>query len=87
MIILNKNGTSFDTYMNHAKKHNWWKPDTQGKSNEQILKELQSRPVCPQCENIAMRHLDRTRAKCPNCGWQGKTITLDEIITEQLYRR
>lgn len=86
MMILKKNGTSVDTYMNHAKQHNWWNQNTKGKTNKQIMWELQNKPVCPKCETLAMRHGSKDTAKCPKCGWFGKVVTLDEIITHQLYK-
>lgn len=86
MIILNRDGTSFDTYMNHAKQHDWWKGDTNGKSNDQIFAELRNRRVCQKCEAMAPRHGAKDRVKCPRCGYEGYAPTLDEVITNQLYR-
>jgi len=87
MIILKSNGTNKDTYINHAKQHKWWQPDVSGKTNTEVLKELQNRPICPQCETLAMRHRDRNNMKCPKCGYEGRiTCTLDEMMTKELYK-
>lgn len=86
MIILNRNGTTQNTYLKHATQHDWWKPETNGKSNTQIMRELGNRPVCPRCETLAMRHTAKDWAKCPKCGWEGRTISLDEMLTNQMYK-
>lgn len=79
--------TDFSKYMRHATRSEWWRPDVKGRSNEQVFKELKSRLVCPKCEGIAMTHGERGRAKCPSCHWEGRSVTLDEYIAEQSYRR
>lgn len=87
MIILNKNGTSQERYMNHAVNRPFWGQETKGKTNTQILKELGSRPICPKCESVIARHNGRNRGRCDRCGWEGESITLDEMLAQQLYRR
>ena len=87
MIILSKNGTSQEGYINHALNRDWWKADTNGKSNSQVLKELGNRLICKKCEAVIARKGARNRGKCDRCGWEGETITLDEMLAQQLYRR
>ena len=46
-------------------------------------------PVCPKCEKLAFRdkgYKAEGWSRCPSCGWHGKTVTLDEVIHERLYR-
>lgn len=82
-------GTHVDKYMNHAKQHDWWEEETKGKTNTEIFRALRNRPVCPRCETIAMRdqgYRKEGTSQCPKCGWRGRTVTLDEVIREQLYK-
>jgi len=87
VIILSKNGTSEGTYLNHAVNREWWRVDMDGMTGQQILKELGNRLICKRCEAVIARHNGRKRGKCDRCGWEGETITLDEMLTQQLYRR
>lgn len=88
-VILNRNGTTQTDYINHATQHEWWKSDVKGMSNNDILRNFKNRAVCPKCEAWAYRDKgwrDGGYARCPKCGWSGKTITIDEYITHQLYK-
>jgi ribosomal protein L40E len=87
VIILSRNGTAQDRYTEHALRGDWWKVDKTGKSNSQVLKELGNRLICKKCEAVIARNGSRNRGKCHHCGWEGETITLDEMLTQQHYRR
>lgn|GEM_PF-2569126 len=83
------------TFIKHMTAHPWWQNDIQqlrkdtGKivvGTQEILRRHGQRLICPKCETGAYR-TGKDRARCNKCGWEGKSITVDEYITEKLYRR
>jgi len=66
-----------------------WARDVAGMSASQVLAEFTNHPICPRCEGMACRDhgwTSESRAACINCGWRGRTVTMDEYITERMYR-
>ena len=78
-----------ENLVSHATTHKFWQQDTSGLSSTQVLRQFSNRAICPRCERFAYRDKgwDSSKyARCPACGWSGKTITIDEYISAKLYR-
>ncbi len=54
--------------------------------SDDLIRHHGNRLICPKCEKGAFRHLHKDTAKCPSCGWFGKALTVDEYLTNKLYR-
>ena len=77
-----------EKYIKHAVESPMMREDTQGMSCGEILSKFKNRAVCPRCEKWAYRDKGWQNGQvacCPACGWRGKTITMDEFITNRLY--
>lgn len=44
------------------------------------------RLICPKCERGAFGHGEKGHAKCPYCGWYGRSVTVEEYLNSKLYR-
>ena len=96
MLILNNNTKSQEqSFLEHMTSHQWWQDDiNQIRKDERkivigtndIIKHHGNRLICPRCERGAFRHIKKDMAKCPVCGWFGKALTVDEYITNKLYK-
>ncbi|MEC0265143.1 hypothetical protein [Paenibacillus anseongense] len=69
-------------FMRYAASHPWI---------DEVPERYANHPVCPQCEQIALRDKGWSEEKwahCPNCHRTFKsTMSLKEYMKEQLYRR
>ncbi len=75
--------------VNHATKHQFWQEDTANMSASEVLRTYSNRAICPACERFAYRDKGWDKgnyARCPACGWSGRTITIDEYINRKLYK-
>ena len=53
---------------------------------QDLIRHHGKRLICPKCEGGAFRHGTKYSARCNVCGWQGQSITVDEYITQKLYK-
>lgn len=86
-MILNKDGTPMDRYLDHGKSG---KLQQLYQSMDVGRKRLASLPVCPTCERIGFRDkgwaVDKTM-NCPHCGYHGPcTHVLSAYLKEGLYK-
>lgn len=87
------NNEAVKAFADHATQDELWDIDRrQAKKsgiiigNDEMLRQHGNRLICPRCERAALRYGARDRARC-KCGWEGKSITVDEYMTEKLYGR
>ena len=96
MVILSRKPEEQEQkFVNHMTSHEWWQNDINqikqdtGKiiiGTDDIIKHHGNRLICPKCERGAFRHIKKDMAKCPTCGWFGKALTVDEYLTNKLYK-
>lgn len=95
MHIQTSNNEKEQQFIDHMTSHQWWQDDIkQIQKNEKkivigtqdIIKHHGERLICPRCERGAFRHIKKDMAKCPVCGWFGKSVTVDEYLTQKLYK-
>ena len=98
MIVLARKseGEHEQQFIKHMTQDTLWKQDMdqlkkdKGKiviGTQDMIRRHGRRLICPKCERGAFRHGSNDRARCNLCGWEGYSITVDEYITEKLYRR
>lgn len=72
-------------FLKYAASHPWLKTEIDA------YKEYREHPICPGCEQIALRDKgwkEEKWAQCPNCHRRFQaTINLYDYVKEQLYRR
>jgi len=82
-------------FFNHATNNTISKNELitefKGLSAEQILSRISKRPVCPKCESFMYRHWEKgdpnhKQGVCPNCGYRGASITVQEYWDAKLHR-
>jgi hypothetical protein len=87
VIILSKNGTPIDTYLQHSKSG---KLQQLYQSMDTGRRRITSLPVCPKCERVGFRDKgwsDNKTMCCPHCGYRGKaTHVLSAYLEDQLYK-
>lgn len=84
MIILNKQGTPIETYLNHARQNQLVQKHIKGKK-------LFDQPICPKCERVGFRDKGWMEGKmtmvCSHCGYKGPTTKiLRAYLEEGLYK-
>ncbi|MFT9498256.1 hypothetical protein [Anaerosolibacter sp.] len=75
-------------YLRHTEENEWL--GKSGMTEEQLLKEFGSQPVCPKCERPAWRDKGwkkEKRAQCNHCGWAGiASVTVKEYMENKMYK-
>jgi len=95
-VLLTKNQHEQEkTFVKHMTKDPWWKQDIQmlrkdtGKiviGTQDLLRRHGNRLICPKCERGAYRYGKKDMARCNMCGWQGRSLTVDEYIAVKMYK-
>ncbi|MDR0931372.1 MAG: hypothetical protein LBM38_06525 [Clostridiales bacterium] len=76
-------------FVAHGVSNDIWASDRRGMTSLQMIQKYKDRAVCPRCERWALRDKGWAKgriARCPHCGWHGRTITIDEYLTSKLYK-
>lgn len=76
-------------FIHHGVDSEMVRQEVAGMSDAEALAAFKNRAVCPRCEKWAYRDVGWTRgrvARCPACGWRGRTVTVDEFIAGRMYR-
>ncbi len=55
-------------------------------ASQEIMRRHGQRLICIKCERAALRYGKKDRARCNWCGWEGKSVTVDEYLTQKLWR-
>lgn len=87
MIILSKEGTPLDRYLQHGKSG---KLQQLYQSMDTGKKRIMSLPVCPKCERVGFRDKgwkDRRHMCCAHCGYNGPaTHVLSAYLKDEMYK-
>ena len=97
MVILQRrpDNEQEKTFIKHMTDHKWWQNDLNDirkrenklvVATSDVLKHYGERLICPRCERGAYRHKAKDKARCPHCGWEGKSVTVSEYISQKLYK-
>ncbi len=81
-------------YLRHLTSDSLWNRDLQREPGQskmvlgttEIMRRYGQRLICPKCERGAFRCGSKNTARCNKCGWFGRSITIDEYLTEKLWR-
>lgn len=87
MIILNREGTPIERYLDHSTDSSMQRFYM---SHQSGRKRLYSLPICPKCEKAGLRDKGWGANKnmvCPGCGYHGPaTYVMATYTQEKLYK-
>lgn len=84
-----------DRYVRHMTNDPFWRSDIARMKggdkrivigSREIIRRHGNRLICPKCETGAYRYGAPDRARCNKCGWEGRSVTVDEYLTQKLWR-
>lgn len=96
MLIYNNNEQEKEQRaVKHITSDPMWRTDVRAMQRQKkgivigskdLIYHHSQRLICPKCERGAFGHGDKNHAKCPHCGWYGRSVTIEEYLTARLYR-